>query len=496
MKKYLVCIIIFTFSLVVFAQIDRGQVDSLGRFPFHENTKIYFICDNVTGNNQWFNYIREAVNRTSKASVVRNEPFSDKMTNINMQFDTVLDKNPTIAVIYVGMSELAYNRNDPDALKTVIEDYEKTVRSMVEKLKDNYVLPLIVTPVLLGEKKHEPNPIDDELNTVAELTVKIGSDYGVPVINLRDIFVNYLAQHKNDERDAGVLTNDGLYFNENGSWLAAAEISRGILQVINNNPGYLLFSLNPSTNNLEFHGRAQIAIFPMDTSFKDTTIRFSTSTTGARTINENSSQYDNPINISRDLIVTAAMFVGQAKIGVDSTRSFIKAEPLSPIETPEGMSLIQNGLIYKLYNELSLNGMPREYIFPEEKFSGSGYTKSLTLNDITNLSENFALDIIGYIEIKDGGIYSFKTTSDDGSVLFIDNKLVVNNDGSHGTQSVEGSVVLAPGFHPIRIMYFQGGGGYTFDVFWKTVEDNDFTIIPEDMLYSESYPEIYYTQKN
>lgn len=40
------------------------------------------------------------------------------------------------------------------------------------------------------------------------------------------------------------------------------------------------------------------------------------------------------------------------------------------------------------------------------------------------------------------GFYAFSTTSDDGSMLYIDGELVVDNDGLHGTQTRQGAVTL------------------------------------------------------
>ncbi len=58
------------------------------------------------------------------------------------------------------------------------------------------------------------------------------------------------------------------------------------------------------------------------------------------------------------------------------------------------------------------------------------------------------------------GTYTFTTTSDDGSVLFIGNQLVVFNNFSQAVASQSASVSLNQGFHRITVIYGQGGGGY------------------------------------
>ncbi len=72
---------------------------------------------------------------------------------------------------------------------------------------------------------------------------------------------------------------------------------------------------------------------------------------------------------------------------------------------------------------------------------------------------NFAVLYNGYIKIKEQGLYTFSTTSDDGSVLLIDGRIVVNNDGRHAPIEKSGFVSLDAGYHTFKVMFFQAGGG-------------------------------------
>jgi autotransporter-associated beta strand protein len=65
----------------------------------------------------------------------------------------------------------------------------------------------------------------------------------------------------------------------------------------------------------------------------------------------------------------------------------------------------------------------------------------------------------GSINITQTGVYSFATTSDDGSMLFIDGQTVVNNNNYQGPTTRTGSTSLTPGLHQIAIGYYQGNGG-------------------------------------
>jgi hypothetical protein len=63
-------------------------------------------------------------------------------------------------------------------------------------------------------------------------------------------------------------------------------------------------------------------------------------------------------------------------------------------------------------------------------------------------------------------MYTFKLTSDDGSWLYIDDMLVIDNGGIHAIKSVTGAVTLEKGTHKIMIKYFDGGGGAVFNLSW------------------------------
>jgi uncharacterized protein YaiE (UPF0345 family) len=75
------------------------------------------------------------------------------------------------------------------------------------------------------------------------------------------------------------------------------------------------------------------------------------------------------------------------------------------------------------------------------------------------LQNNFGADIFANINVATAGTYTFNTTSDDGSLLFVDGQLVVNNNEFQGSTQRTGSITLSAGTHLMEVQYFQGGGG-------------------------------------
>jgi mono/diheme cytochrome c family protein len=80
--------------------------------------------------------------------------------------------------------------------------------------------------------------------------------------------------------------------------------------------------------------------------------------------------------------------------------------------------------------------------------------------------DNFGVKYTGMISIPRPGKYTFFTTSDDGSRLYIDSKQVVDNDGVHPASEKQGEIELAAGDHPITVTYFQGANDIALKVEW------------------------------
>ena len=73
--------------------------------------------------------------------------------------------------------------------------------------------------------------------------------------------------------------------------------------------------------------------------------------------------------------------------------------------------------------------------------------------------DRYGLRFDGYIKVPADGPYVFYLASDDGSRLWLDDKLVVDNDGLHGPVGKKGYVSLKAGYHRITVTYFELSGG-------------------------------------
>jgi hypothetical protein len=82
-------------------------------------------------------------------------------------------------------------------------------------------------------------------------------------------------------------------------------------------------------------------------------------------------------------------------------------------------------------------------------------------------NNTFSIRYTGTINITTAGTYTFYTSSDDGSKLFIDGVEVVDNDGLHGVVEESGPINLTTGEYDIEILFFENSGGEILTVSYE-----------------------------
>ncbi|MEU9336941.1 family 16 glycoside hydrolase [Streptomyces sp. NPDC048290] len=102
------------------------------------------------------------------------------------------------------------------------------------------------------------------------------------------------------------------------------------------------------------------------------------------------------------------------------------------------------------------------------------------------LANNFMSQALGYLNVPVAGAYDFRLISDDGSRLFLDDKLVIDHDGLHGAEPKDGTAQLSPGAHPLRIEHFEAGGGQQVTLQWKPPGASDYTLVPTSALSTDA----------
>lgn len=110
--------------------------------------------------------------------------------------------------------------------------------------------------------------------------------------------------------------------------------------------------------------------------------------------------------------------------------------------------------------------------------------------------DRFGLKASGQIDIPQSGEWTFATYSDDGSTLWIDGELVVDNDGLHSMRKRNGSITLTAGKHDIEMYFFERTGHQGMIAYWQGPGVSSEEIIPASQFTqsggttSDEYPVI------
>ncbi len=129
----------------------------------------------------------------------------------------------------------------------------------------------------------------------------------------------------------------------------------------------------------------------------------------------------------------------------------------------ERASKVQKGIAWKYYQPDGTISLESIQHTPVKK---EGVATEIS-EKVKQREEKYALQFDGFIKISNDGVYTFSTLSDDGSKLYIDGEEIVNNDGNHGAVEVFGKAALKKGYHRIKVVYFDNGGGNELKVFWS-----------------------------
>lgn len=175
---------------------------------------------------------------------------------------------------------------------------------------------------------------------------------------------------------------------------------------------------------------------------------------------KNSMVYDGPFRLNRSATVKSKGFSKKGYETATLVGEFINQKPFAgtPLTIPKA------GLKYDYY-------VLDDVLESTQELYDLDVQRSSVVESITypsgELPLKFGLIFRGYIHVKKRGVYTFYTISNDGSRVYIQDQLVVDNDGPHGARERFGQVALAPGYHPIKVEYKQIGGSKHLEAFVK-----------------------------
>ena len=185
-------------------------------------------------------------------------------------------------------------------------------------------------------------------------------------------------------------------------------------------------------------------------------------------------------------------------LGIDFTPSNgVKQQPIDPHFKGEPLVDVEPFTVFGYFPAIegvAPAGSGVKYTYYEGEFESvdnmnSASAKGTGVLSTITIEKSKGTDHFGYIfdallKIEKGGTYVLSCTSDDGSKVFVDGKMVINNDGSHGSSTEEAQMDLQQGFHRLQVKYFEDYEGEMLEV---GIEGQGVKAhrIPAEMLYHE-----------
>lgn len=184
-------------------------------------------------------------------------------------------------------------------------------------------------------------------------------------------------------------------------------------------------------------------------------------TTDGSVPTDRSPEYRGQLVLEGDTVLTVAAFDADSRSSEPNAAHFQRVVPRAAAAVDR--ALLQPGL-HVAYYEGQWKFLPD---FNALEPMRTGVASRVRLDALPTREDHFALRFAGFIYAHADGVYTFECLSDDGSKLWIDGQEIVDNDGSHSTQSRRGQVALARGWHPITIGYFEDYAGSALRVSWS-----------------------------
>lgn len=189
---------------------------------------------------------------------------------------------------------------------------------------------------------------------------------------------------------------------------------------------------------------------------------------------ENSQLYKGTLSIDKTTTIKARAF----KEGYLPSRIFSIEATKAVLKPAVARTVSENGTAYTYFEGYyqSVNDLMKN------KPVSKGTMKEPSIKEAPQ-ADHFGYIFEGLINVPEDGVYTFATKSDDGSVLYIGDTKVVDNDGSHAAISASGKIALKKGLHPYRLLYFEDYEGEDLNWEWMIPSAKQMEPIPANLLF-------------
>ena len=184
--------------------------------------------------------------------------------------------------------------------------------------------------------------------------------------------------------------------------------------------------------------------------------------------------FESPFNITDDLVISARAF----KEGLEPS-GLMKIHAFPAVKIPAAnVTGLKQGCRYTYHTGIFTCTADVRASRPVS----SGVMAAPSIEAAPD-DDHFGYVFTGYLDVPSDGIWDFAVRSDDGAILEIDGRLVVDNDGSHSAFTATGRIPLKKGMHPFRLSYLEDYEGQSLFWAWKPQGEGSLQPIPAEAVW-------------
>ena len=163
----------------------------------------------------------------------------NKVSNLLERYKKdVLSLNPDIVFIYIGINDVWHKYSFGTGTDIIF--YENGLRKIITDLKNKGARVILCTLTVIGENKGEFTLVNEfkdietmeimngDLDAYSDVIRKLASELNTDLLDLREIFMNYISENNPNNESSGITTYDGVHLNDLGNKLIADEMLRFI----------------------------------------------------------------------------------------------------------------------------------------------------------------------------------------------------------------------------------------------------------------------------
>ena len=209
-------------------------ITALFSFRTAPRKKVLFFGDSITeagvrpgGYIRLMDSMIAAENKSGDYELVGAGVSGNKIYDLYLRIEEdVINKHPDIVLIYVGVNDVWHKSSSGTG--TDFNKFGRFYEAVVKKIQAAGAKVIICTPAVIGERTDHSNQQDGDLNLYSQWLRTYATQQKIPLVDLRNLFMNYNLSNNPQNKESGILTTDRVHLNATGNTLVAKEMWRVI----------------------------------------------------------------------------------------------------------------------------------------------------------------------------------------------------------------------------------------------------------------------------